>query len=163
MIDRLNWLQKRWRSALALALVGLVLTSTPMRADENWESAQRAFDICLLHYPNVQQIHKALDDDGWRYEGSAGGFKIHSKNGYRVIAATQENRKVASKCFVASSKLAPEPAVQYARKIAAQIKDARPIDLSKRGVVAAWEGTLRGKTVGSVANFSGCEHFGCHC
>lgn len=130
---------------LLVSALGCVMAPRVAKADENWVSAQKAFEICLRLFPDVNAIQKALKDDGWRYEGSKNSLKIHSKNGYRAVAATQDSRQNAGRCFVSSSGLSPDEAMTFATDIADQLENSQTVDLTQRGVVLAWEGTLRGQ------------------
>lgn len=131
--------------AAVVALVAVQAGSA--RADENWEAAKSAFGACMAHFPDVKAIQAQLKADGWRYEGNEQGLRIFSRNGFRAIAATQGNSQIATRCVVAASRLKPEPAIAFARTVAGELSGVKPIDLSDRGVPAAWEGSLRGKVL----------------
>ncbi len=138
-------------SARLFAVLGFGLTASvagqPAKADENWTAAQAAFNTCLGLFPDVRAIRKEMKAAGWRFEGDHGQLRIYSLNSFRALAATQSADYEAARCFVSSSKLSAEDAVKYATKIAKSFKNAKPIDLSARGVPAAWEVTIRGQKV----------------
>lgn len=128
-------------------LIALVAPAGLAHADENWTAAKAAFEVCVARFPDVGAIHDRLVDDGWRYEGNEQGMRIHTRNGFRAVAATQGSRQTASRCLVSSSRLTEAAATAFAAEIATRLDGAKPIDLSARGVPAAWEGQLRGKTL----------------
>lgn len=135
-------------SACRLAVVvALVAPAGIAHADENWTAAKAAFEVCVARFPDVGSIHEALAADGWRYEGNEQGMRIHTRNGFRAVAATQGSRQTASRCLVSSSRLTEAAATAFAAEIANRLDGAARIDLSARGVPAAWEGKLRGKTL----------------
>jgi hypothetical protein len=143
-----------WKRVLAglaacrlAVVIALVAPAGIAHADENWTAAKAAFEVCLARFPDVGVIHDMLAADGWRYEGNEQGMRIHTRNGFRAVAATQGSRQTASRCLVSSSRLTEAAATAFAAEIAKRLDGAKPIDLSARGVPAAWEGQLRGKTL----------------
>lgn len=119
----------------------------PAKADENFQAAQVAFDTCVRLFPDVKAIRKEMKAAGWRLEGDHGTMRIYTINSFRAVAATQSADYEPARCVVSSSKLSAEAAVKYATKVAGSLKNAEPIDLSARGIAAAWEVTIRGKRV----------------
>lgn len=135
---------------VACRLAVLIVLVTPAgiaHADENWTAAKAAFEVCLARFPDVGAIHETLAADGWRYEGNQDELRIHTINGYRAVAATQGSRQTASRCAVSSSRLTAAAATAFATEIATRLEGVKQIDLTARGVPAAWEGQLRGKTL----------------
>ena len=139
------------RSVARLMCVAVLtsLLSAPgsARADENWDAAQSAFGVCLQLAPDVGSIRKEFKKQGWRLEGDANNLRVYTKNGYRAVAATQSSSGIDSRCAVSSSKLPPETAIKFASAMSKKLKGAKPIDLTAKGMSAAWEGTLRGKSM----------------
>lgn len=154
VITQQRGLSGLWRRLLAgcragrlAVVIGLAAPVGIAHADENWTAAQAAFEVCLARFPDVGAIHETLAQDGWRYEGNEQGLRIHTRNGFRAVAATQGNRQTASRCAVSSSRLTEAAATGFATEIATRLEGAKRIDLSSRGVPVAWEGRLRGKTL----------------
>lgn len=141
--------------ALTLCL-SLLAAAIPAHADENWEDAKAAFEICYENFPNTRAIHDGLKAVGWRYEGNEGGFKIFTRNGFRAVAATQASAQEASLCFVSSSRLPGDTAVAYAKKVIGRLDGAKPADPATHSALIAYEGTLRGidLRVGAVENLN---------
>lgn len=135
------------------ALLGL---SPAARADENWEDAKAAFEICYENFPNTRAIHDGLKAAGWRYEGNEGGFKVFTRNGFRAIAATQASAQEASLCFVSSSRLPGQTAVAFAKEVIGRLDGATPADPATHSALIAYDGTLRGidLRVGAVENLN---------
>jgi hypothetical protein len=147
----LSGLRKRLLAGIGATRLAVVIAlAAPAglaHADENWTAARAAFEVCFANFPDVGTIHDTLAADGWRYEGNENGLRVHTRNGFRAVAATQGSRQTASRCAVSSSRLTEAAATAFATEIAARLEGVKQIDLSSRGVPAAWEGQLRGKTL----------------
>jgi len=152
------WVQVRSRLSAWCGLVrggcfgvsvalAMALAPADARADENWEAAKSAFLVCLEQFPDAKAIHSTLKAEGWRYEGNESGLRIFSRNGYRAIATTQGNSQIAARCVVSSSRLTPEAALAFAEGISKRMEGGKPIDLADRGMIAGWEGSVRGRVL----------------
>jgi hypothetical protein len=139
------WMICRSVFTRSLVLSFALFAAAPMaKADENWDAAKRAFEICFENFPDTRTIHDTLKAEGWRYEGNLQGFKLFSRNGYRAVAATQASTQQPPLCMVSSSRLTGDAALAYAETFVKKLEDAKPADPATHSAMMAYDGRLRG-------------------
>jgi hypothetical protein len=124
--------------------VFMAATAAPVFAQSNTETARAAFELCMERFPETRETAKLLKQQGWRSEGIAGQFRLYSRNGLRVLAATSTTRSKDQQCFVAVSKLSDTSAFALAKSLSKGIGSRKKITDKDPAIVGGWEGMLNG-------------------
>ena len=113
--------------------------------DANWLAARDALAVCARVYPDTSSAWPILSEMGWRNEGTEGGMRIFSINGYRAAVGINAGISRAPMCLVSASRMTPDYALSLAQEVLPRLKDAKRDDSAPRNLVARWSGTMQGQ------------------
>ncbi|MCY1126235.1 hypothetical protein OU426_05150 [Frigidibacter sp. RF13] len=142
------------RRVLAGTVIAVCLASTA-NASSWLETGREGLELCAENLKDKRAVQTAMDQAGWRYEGSEGTVKGYSKDGRRIIVIHGEwhPRKLA--CGIMVRKMTPDQAIEMAKAFLPNIADAKSSKRSKPDSIAEWTGRFQGVAVRLAATREG--------